>query len=67
MRAIPAVRAARGGLVGRKVQAFVICAVVLISTAASTLALSMLVDSNSPFDHAFAVQRVETSLPRAAR
>ena len=56
MTAIPAVRAARGGLSGRKVQAIVIGAVVLVSTAASTLALSMLVDSNAPFDHAFAAQ-----------
>jgi putative ABC transport system permease protein len=56
MRAIPAVRAARGGLSGRKVQALVIGAVVLVSTAASTLALSMVVDSNAPFDHAFARQ-----------
>jgi putative ABC transport system permease protein len=56
MKAIPAVRAARGGLSGRKVQAIVIGAVVLVSTAASTLALSMLTDSNAPFDHAFARQ-----------
>ena len=56
MKAIPAVRAARGGLSGRKVQAIVIGAVLLVSTAASTLALSMLVDSNAPFDHAFAAQ-----------
>jgi putative ABC transport system permease protein len=56
MTAIPAVRAARGGLSGRKVQAIVIAAVVLVSTAASTLALSMLTDSNAPFDHAFARQ-----------
>jgi putative ABC transport system permease protein len=56
MKAIPAVRAARGGLSGRKVQAIVIGAVLLVSTAASTLALSMLVDSNTPFDHAFAAQ-----------
>jgi putative ABC transport system permease protein len=56
MTAIPAVRAARGGLSGGKVQAIVIGAVVLVSTAASTLALSMLVDSNAPFDHAFAAQ-----------
>jgi putative ABC transport system permease protein len=56
MQAIPAVRAARGGLSGRKVQAMVIGAVVLVSTAASTLALSMLVDSSAPFDHAFAAQ-----------
>jgi len=54
MKAIPAVRAARGGLAGRKLQAIVIAAVILVSTAASTLALGMLVDSNSPFDHAFA-------------
>jgi putative ABC transport system permease protein len=56
MSAIPAVRAARGGLSGRKIQAIVIGAVILVSTAASTLALGMLVDSNSPFDHAFAAQ-----------
>jgi len=53
----PAVRAARGGLSGRRVQALVIGLVLLVSTAASTLALGLLVDSNSPFDHAFAAQR----------
>ena len=57
MRAIPAVRAARGGLSGRRVQTMVIGLVVLVSTAASTLALGLLVDSNAPFDHAFAAQR----------
>jgi len=57
MRAIPAVRAARGGLSGRRVQAMVIGLVLLVSTAASTLALGLLVDSNSPFDKAFAAQR----------
>ena len=59
MRAIrggPTVRAARGGLAGRRVQAMVIGLVVLVSTAASTLALGLLVDSNAPFDHAFAAQ-----------
>ena len=56
MRAIPAVRAARGGLSGRRVQAVVIGLVVLVATAASTLALGLLVDSNAPFDHAFAAQ-----------
>jgi putative ABC transport system permease protein len=56
MRAIPAVRAARSGLSGRRVQAIVIGLVVLVSTAASTLALGLLVDSNAPFDHAFAKQ-----------
>ena len=52
----PAVRAARGGLSGRRVQAVVIGLVVLVATAASTLALGLLVDSNAPFDHAFAAQ-----------
>src|SRR6516165_3739130 len=56
MKAIPAVRAARGGLSGRRVQTIVIGLVLLISTAASTLALGLLVDSNAPFDHAFAAQ-----------
>jgi len=52
----PAVRAARSGLSGRRVQTVVIGLVVLVSTAASTLALGLLVDSNAPFDHAFAAQ-----------
>ncbi len=52
----PAVRAARGGLSGRRVQAVVISLVVLAATAACTLALGLLVDSNAPFDHAFAAQ-----------
>jgi putative ABC transport system permease protein len=52
----PAIRAARGGLSGRRVQTMVIGLVLLISTAASTLALGLLVDSNSPFDKAFAAQ-----------
>jgi putative ABC transport system permease protein len=51
------VRAARGGLGGRRLQAIIICLVVLAATAASTLALGMLADAHSPFDHAFAVQR----------
>jgi putative ABC transport system permease protein len=53
----PAVKAAVTGLTGRRVQAIVIGLVVLVSTAASTLALGLLVDSNAPFDHAFATQR----------
>ncbi|HJZ27881.1 MAG TPA: hypothetical protein VJ370_16505, partial [Streptosporangiaceae bacterium] len=56
MAAGPAVRAARSGLSGRRVQTVVIGLVLLISTAASTLALGLLVDSNAPFDHAFAAQ-----------
>jgi putative ABC transport system permease protein len=50
-------RAARGGLGGRRLQAIIICLVVLAAAAASTLALGMLADAHSPFDHAFAVQR----------
>ena len=53
----PALRAARGGLSGRRVQTAVIALVVLAATAACTLALGLLVDSNAPFDHAFAAQR----------
>ena len=48
--------AARGGLGGRKLQAVIIGLVVLAATAASTLALGMLTDAHSPFDHAFASQ-----------
>jgi len=48
--------AARGGLGGRKLQAIIIGLVVLVSTAASTLALGMLADAHSPFDRAFAQQ-----------
>ncbi len=54
MKAI--IRAARGGLGGRKLQAVIIGLVAFASTAASTLALAMLADSSSPFDHAFAAQ-----------
>src|SRR6516225_4699586 len=57
MSASPAGRAARGGLPVRRVQVIVIGLVVLVSTAASTLALGLLVDSNAPFDHAFAARR----------
>jgi putative ABC transport system permease protein len=56
MKPIPIVRAARGGLSGRRVQAIVIGLVVFASTAASTLALGLLADSNAPFNHAFAAQ-----------
>jgi len=50
------IRAARGGLGGRRLQAVVIGLVVLACTAASVLAVGMLVDSQSPFDHGFAAQ-----------
>jgi putative ABC transport system permease protein len=68
------VRAARGGLGGRRLQAVIIGLVVLVSTAASTLALGMLADAHSPFDHAFAAQHgadlavtVDTSVASAAQ
>jgi putative ABC transport system permease protein len=57
MRPGPVARAVRGGLSRRRVQTVVIGLVVLISTAAGTLALGLLVDSSAPFDHAFAAQR----------
>jgi len=67
-------RAARGGLGGRKLQAVIIGLVVLVATAASTLALGMLADAHSPFDHAFATQdganvavTVDTSVASAAQ
>jgi putative ABC transport system permease protein len=50
-------RAVRGGLGRRRVQAFVIGLVLLVSTGASVLALGLIVDSSAPFDHAFAAQR----------
>jgi putative ABC transport system permease protein len=56
MKSVPIVRAARGGLSGRRVQAIVIGLVVLVSTGAATLALGLLVDSSAPFNHAFAAQ-----------
>jgi len=66
-------RAARGGLGGRKLQAVIIGLVVLVATAASTLALGMLADTQSPFDRAFASQHgadiavtVDTSVASAA-
>ena len=67
-------RAARGGLGGRRLQAVIIGLVVLAATAASTLALGMLVDAHSPFDHAFAEQNgahvaitVDTTVASAAQ
>jgi putative ABC transport system permease protein len=67
-------RAARGGLGGRKLQTVIIGLVVLAATAASTLALGMLADAHSPFDHAFAQQNgahvavtVDTSVASAAQ
>jgi putative ABC transport system permease protein len=39
------------------VQAFVLCTVLLVSTASATLGLALLAASSGPFDHAFAAQR----------
>jgi putative ABC transport system permease protein len=52
----PIFRAMRGGLTRRRVQTVVIGLVLLVSTAASVLALAIVVDSNAPFDHAFSAQ-----------
>ena len=74
MRASPTVLAARGGVAGRRLQAAVIGLVVLAATAASVLALGLLADSSTPFDHAFAAQHgaevaatVDTSVASPAR
>ena len=53
----PVAAAVRGGLSRRRVQTMVIGMVVVVSAAAATLALGLLVDSRAPFDHAFAAQR----------
>ena len=50
------IRAARGGMGGRRLQTVIIGVVALAATAATTLAVGMLVDAHSPFDHAFAAQ-----------
>jgi len=57
MRARPVARAVSGGLTRRQVQTVVIFTVLLVSTASATLGLGLLLDSNSPFQHAFAAQR----------
>jgi putative ABC transport system permease protein len=54
VKAAAAVRAAWSGLAGRPLQAIVTGLVVLASTAASALALGLIVETNAPFDHAFA-------------
>ncbi|HEY3902456.1 MAG TPA: FtsX-like permease family protein [Streptosporangiaceae bacterium] len=62
--------AVRGGLTRKRVQTMVIGLVLLVSTGASVLAVALLVDSHSPFDHAFTAQRgadlVVTSDPAKA-
>jgi putative ABC transport system permease protein len=53
----PISRVAAGGLTRRRLQTTVIALVLLVSCAASVLALGLIVESQSPFDHAFAAQR----------
>jgi putative ABC transport system permease protein len=53
----PVSRAVGGGLTRRKVQTLVIGLVLLVSTGACVLALSLVVDSSAPFERAFAAQR----------
>ena len=53
----PVARAVRGAVTRRRVQTIVISLVVLVSSAASILALALLVDSSAPFDKSFAAQR----------
>ena len=53
----PVSRAAAGGLTRRRVQTIVIGLVLLVSTGACVLALALVADSSTPFDHAFAAQR----------
>src|SRR5215472_8923875 len=53
----PVGRVAGGGLTRRRLQTVVIGLVLLVSCAASVLALGLVVESRSPFDHAFAAQQ----------
>jgi putative ABC transport system permease protein len=50
------IRAARGGLTGRRLQAVIVGLVVLAGTATSTVALGLLANAHGPFDRAFAEQ-----------
>jgi putative ABC transport system permease protein len=56
MSTLSVVRTASGGVLRHKVQAFVLCMVLLVSTASATLGLALLEASNGPFNHAFAAQ-----------
>jgi putative ABC transport system permease protein len=49
-------RAVRGGIARRRLQTVVVTLVVLISTASTVVALALVVNSEAPFDHAFASQ-----------
>jgi putative ABC transport system permease protein len=53
----PVGAAVRGGLARRRVQTVVIGLVLLVAAGASVVGLALAVDSNAPFDRAFAAQR----------
>lgn len=57
MRGAATMRAVRGGIARRRLQTGVVAFVVLISTASTVVALALVVNSEAPFDHAFATQR----------
>jgi putative ABC transport system permease protein len=57
MNWLAAIRTATGGILRHKVQAVVIAMVLLVSTASATLGFALLAASNTPFVHAFGVQR----------
>jgi putative ABC transport system permease protein len=50
-------RAVRGGIARRRLQTTVVALVVLIATASTVVAAALVVNSDAPFDHAFATQR----------
>ena len=50
------IRAASGGITRRRLQTTVVALVVCVSTASTVVALALVVNSNAPFDHAFASQ-----------
>ena len=56
MSAAPVLRGVPGGVTRGKVQAVAIGLVVLVSTAAGTLALGLLFDPGAPFERAFAAR-----------
>ena len=57
MNWLSAIRTATGGILRHKMQAVVIAMVLLVSTASATLGFALLAASNTPFIHAFGVQR----------
>ena len=56
MSSLGPIKTASGGIFRHKVQAFVLCMVLLVSTASATLGLALLQANNGPFQHAFASQ-----------